>query len=216
MYRILSPVALFVLGCLGGIRAVGIVSLFCSYQLNPGYLGSHLFFTWISNTRCSMGYLIEVVGFSIRELLCNLKGAIFVWEIKSTWKEKLSCIANSESQNPVYNYALLVDLLTYTYLTAMVIKQMKQFKEPSSQISPRTRSFQWIFYYSLLTTGKRYFAVCQNLRRVHYFGHTTKTSFAVCLQKNTRQIKNTRETLLFAVCQGPAHGKPWSSPCVSQ
>ena len=150
MYRILSPVALFVLGCLGGIRAVGIVSLFCSYQLNPGYLGSHLFFTWISNTRCSMGYLIEVVGFSIRELLCNLKGAIFVWEIKSTWKEKLSCIANSESQNPVYNYALLVDLLTYTYLTAMVIKQMKQFKEPSSQISPRTRSFQWIFYYSLL------------------------------------------------------------------
>ena len=58
------------------------------------------------------------------------------------------------------------------------------------------------------TTGKRYFAVCQNLRRVHYFGHTTKTSFAVCRQKNTRQRKNTRETLHFAVCQGPAHGKP--------
>jgi len=30
------------------------------------------------------------------------------------------------------------------------------------------------------TTGKPYFAVCQNLRRVYYFGHTTKTSFAVC------------------------------------
>jgi len=58
-----------------------------------------------------------------------------------------------------------------------------------------------------VTTGKRQFAVCPNVCRVQYIGHTANQLFDVCLHENTRETKNTRQTAMFAVCEDRAHGK---------
>ena len=68
-------------------------------------------------------------------------------------------------------------------------------------------------YLSIFTTRKRLFAVCLNFCRVLFFGHTAKALFAVCIVENTRQIKHTRQTAIFAVCRPKAHGKQPFSPC---
>ena len=66
-----------------------------------------------------------------------------------------------------------------------------------------------------VTTGKRQFAVCPNVCRVQYIGHTANQLFVVCLHENTREIKNTRQTAMFAVCEDQAHGEHQVSPCAA-
>ena len=66
-----------------------------------------------------------------------------------------------------------------------------------------------------VTTEKRQFAMCPNVCRVQYIGHTANQLFAVCLHENTRETKNTRQTAMFAVCEDRAHGKHQVSPCAA-
>ena len=150
--------------------------------------------------------LSKTTFFSSTEEVCDKRGAWYIAEYGPFFMEKMMVrVANSIYE--VWNEAWCIVVSFLILFNDQILRLMR---------------YAWllaiIFHFEIpsFTTGKRYFAMCQNLRRVHYFGHTTKNSFAVCLQKNTRQRKNTRETLLFAVCQGPAHDKPWSSPWVSQ
>ena len=76
-----------------------------------------------------------------------------------------------------------------------------------------------------VTTGKRQFAVCPNVCRVQYIGHTANQLFAVCLHENTREIKEhsancdvrrvrgpgTWQTPSFAVCRYLGTRRNWST-----
>jgi len=78
---------------------------------------------------------------------------------------------------------------------------------------------------AIVTTEKRQFAMCPNVCRVQYIGHTANQLFAVCLHENTREIKEhsancdvrrvrgpgTWQTPSFAVCRYLVTRRNWST-----
>ena len=65
-----------------------------------------------------------------------------------------------------------------------------------------------------VTTGKRQFAVCPNVCRVQYIGHTANQPFAVCLHENTREIKEHSANCDVRRVRGPGTRQtPSFMPC---
>jgi len=65
------------------------------------------------------------------------------------------------------------------------------------------------------TTGNREFAVCRNVGRVLFFGHTVNRTFAVSRELNTRRTKHTANRD-FAVCTRPDTQRIKTLPCAHQ
>jgi len=57
------------------------------------------------------------------------------------------------------------------------------------------------------TTGNREFAVCLNVCRVLFLGHTVNSTFAVRRELNTRRIESTRRIENSPCAPGPTHGE---------
>ena len=58
-----------------------------------------------------------------------------------------------------------------------------------------------------ITTGNREFAVCLNVCRVLFLGHTVNRTFAVRRELNTRRTESTRRIETSPCAPGPTHGE---------
>ena len=163
-----------------GAQAPAISSSYCEW-IAPGKCGCLL--VYFKNLGLGNGQVFPAVHYREERIMTMLWGLLCKKTIQSNgylkenWSKTTKHSSSTGGKSIKSNYTAKPRQIT--------TKQLKLHMEAS-------------------TTGNRCLpsVYCLVVCRVHSIGYSANNLFAECRQRNTRQIKNTRQKLLFAECSG--------------